>query len=90
MRIAKLSCVLVLIVSLNAYSFSTGRLTAEQNLIINVDNRSKVSLNGKWQIIIDPYEAGYYGYRYKPLKNGYFINARPRDKTGRGEYDLAK
>jgi beta-glucuronidase len=62
--------------------------TRETNLIINVDGRKMTSLNGKWSAIIDPYETGYYNYRYEPDPNGYFKNARPRDKTERVEYDF--
>lgn len=83
MKVFKLSCVLVLLVAMNAYPF-------EQNLIINVDNRSTVSLNGKWQVIIDPYETGYYTYRYHLNRNGYFKNAKPRNKTDLIEYDFDK
>jgi beta-glucuronidase len=28
--------------------------------------RKTVSLDGQWQTIIDPYETGYYDYRYQP------------------------
>ena len=30
---------------------------SQNNLITNIDNRNTISLNGKWNIIIDPYEA---------------------------------
>jgi len=83
MKVAKLSCVLLLFFAINAYSL-------ERNLIINVDNRSTVSLNGKWRAIIDPYENGYYDYRYLPKKNGYFKNAKARNKTDLIEYDFDK
>ena len=59
-------------------------------LITNIDHRSTVSLNGKWHIIIDPQEAGYYDYRYKVNKYGYFKNAKPKDKTSLVEYDFDK
>lgn len=62
--------------------------TRETNLIINVDGRKNYSLNGKWSVIVDPYENGYYNYRYEPDPNGYFKNTRPRDKTERIEYDF--
>ena len=29
-------------------------------------NREYLSLNGKWNYIVDPYETGYYDYRYQP------------------------
>ena len=83
MKAVKLSCVFALFIALNSYSF-------EQNLIINVDNRSTVSLNGEWQVIIDPYETGYYTYRYDIDRNGYFRNAKARSKTDLVEYDFDK
>jgi len=58
------------------------------DLIINVDGRQTHSLNGQWKIIIDPYENGYYDYRYQPLKNGFFKNRKPRNKTERVEYSF--
>ncbi len=38
---------------------------AQEDLIINTQNREKISLNGDWHYIIDPYENGFYDYRYK-------------------------
>lgn len=60
------------------------------SLIQNIEGRKTVSLNGKWNIIIDPYETGYYNYRYEPDPNGYFKNAKPASKTSRVEYDFDK
>ncbi|MFA6026368.1 MAG: beta-glucuronidase, partial [Ignavibacteriaceae bacterium] len=51
------------------------------NLLTNVENRQKQSLNGQWKIIIDPYETGYYNYRYQPHTDGYFENRKPKDKS---------
>jgi beta-glucuronidase len=59
-------------------------------LIINTDNRNFTSLNGKWRIIIDPYEIGYYDYRYMPSGNGFFLNIKPQSKTDLIEYDFDK
>ncbi len=39
-------------------------LFAQDNLIINTQGRNTVSLNGDWHYIIDPYETGFYNYRY--------------------------
>ena len=61
-----------------------------ESLIINVDNRNTLSLDGNWRIIIDPYENGYYEYRYKPKKDGYFLNQKPKDKSDLVEYDFDK
>jgi beta-glucuronidase len=40
-------------------------LPGQENLIMNVDARNTVSLNGTWSYIIDPYETGFYDYRYR-------------------------
>jgi beta-glucuronidase len=57
-------------------------------LIANTEGRKTVSLNGQWQTIIDPYESGYYNYRYQPSDNGYFKNAKPKSKSDLIEYDF--
>ena len=57
-------------------------------LIANTDGRKTVSLNGQWQTIIDPYETGYYNYRYQPSDNGYFENAKPKSQSDLIEYDF--
>lgn len=38
---------------------------AQTDLIANPAGRTTKSLNGKWQYIVDPYETGFYDYRYK-------------------------
>src|SRR5438045_5619572 len=58
------------------------------SLITNIDGRKTTSLDGQWQTIIDPYESGYYNYRYQPSDNGYFKNAKPKSKTDLIEYDF--
>jgi beta-glucuronidase len=55
--------------------------------IANTDGRKAVSLDGQWQTIIDPYESGYYDYRYQSDPNGYFKNAKPKTKSDLVEYD---
>ena len=56
--------------------------------IINVEARNTTSLNGKWNIIIDPYENGYYNYLYEPTSDGYFKNKRQQNKTDLLEYSF--
>ena len=58
------------------------------DLIANTDGRKTISLDGQWQTIIDPYEAGYYDYRYQPSANGYFKDAKPKSKSDLIEYDF--
>lgn len=57
-------------------------------LINNPAGRHTTSLNGQWQIIIDPYENGYYDYRYLPRNDGYFKNAKPASPADLIEYDF--
>ncbi len=57
-------------------------------LIANTDGRKTISLDGPWQAIVDPYESGFYDYRYQPNPNGYFKNAKPKTKSDLIEYDF--
>ena len=57
-------------------------------LITNVAGRHTTSLNGRWQIIIDPYETGYYDYRFQPRGDGYFKNTKPSTPSDLIEYDF--
>ena len=57
-------------------------------LIANVAGRHHVSLDGDWRAIVDPYENGYYNYRYEPSADGYFRNAKPQHPSDRIEYDF--
>ena len=70
---------------------------SQDNLLINVYNRESTSLNGDWQYIIDPYENGYYNYRYQPFDqqpqpwaSAFFLNSKPKDSTDLIEYDFDK
>jgi len=60
----------------------------QTDLLTNIRGRNVVSLNGNWQIIIDPYETGYYDYRYQPREDGYFKNAKPKNPGDLIEYDF--
>jgi beta-glucuronidase len=63
---------------------------AQDGLITNTDGRKTINLNGNWQMIVDPYESGFYDYRYQPSNNGYFKNAKPKNKSELIEYDFDK
>ncbi|HZN06056.1 MAG TPA: beta galactosidase jelly roll domain-containing protein, partial [Pyrinomonadaceae bacterium] len=58
--------------------------------IQNTEGRKTISLDGEWKMIVDPYESGFYDYRYQPSANGYFKNAKPKSKTELIEYDFDK
>ncbi len=57
-------------------------------LISTVCGRQHQSLNGDWHCIVDPYENGYYDYRYQPLANPYGKNEKPASMSDRIEYDF--
>jgi len=61
-----------------------------QDLITNVGERNLYNLDGKWQVLIDPYENGYFDYRLKPDNNGYFKNEKPKNRWDHIEYDFDK
>lgn len=57
--------------------------------------RPAVSLNGEWKIIVDPYENGYYNYRYQPFdqmeqppRSAYFMDAKAKHGGDLIEYNF--
>ncbi len=71
---------------------STTGLVADN--MINIYDRDGISLNGRWQYIVDPYENGFYNYRQDPfdasdpITGGYMLDAKQKDKTELLEYDF--
>lgn len=68
-----------------------------QTLLTNTPNRNVASLNGSWHYIIDPYETGYYNYRYQPYdqtdpdnSSAFFNNYHPKNTMELVEYDFDK
>jgi len=65
-----------------------------QRTIQNIDGREKLSLNGSWKYIIDPYQMGYLDYRQKPFdqsksgKGGFYDNLTSMDKKSKAEYNF--
>lgn len=59
--------------------------------------RDALSLNGEWKIIVDPYENGFYNYRYEafdqqenPSVNAYFTDTKQRHEADLIEYNFDK
>lgn len=65
-------------------------LKAQNVPLVNIEGRNITSLDGDWQIIIDPYESGFYDYRHKESGNGFFRNEIQTDKTQLIEYKFTK
>ena len=65
----------------------TGASTAQQiDLIQNPSARQGTSLNGRWQTLMDPYEAGYYDFHLNPIPDGGLgANRVPKDKGDKYE-----
>lgn len=76
---------------------------ASISIFINAENsmqiytRNSVSLNGKWNIIVDPYENGYYNYRYEPFDKSnnpgaepYFTDSKMKSPSDLVEYNFDK
>jgi len=59
-----------------------------ENLLQNIQNREKISLDGEWKIIVDPLENGYYNHRYLPKEDGYFKNKKMESPSDLIEYDF--
>lgn len=69
---------------------TTSSINAQNNLVTNIAARKSTSLNGTWQYIVDPYETGFYDYRYKELgeKNAdaYWNTDAPANKSEKKEH----
>lgn len=77
-----------LILLLSLLAFVSSARAQQTDLIQNTDGRKVVNLDGQWQTIVDPYESGFYDYRYQPSQNGFFKNAKPKTKSELIEYDF--
>lgn len=78
--------VLVLCCTTDVYGQSDSEGYAD--LITNVHARDGMTLNGAWHTIVDPYENGYYNYRYEPFGPGagYAANQHPQHEGHLVEY----
>jgi len=84
---------ITLLLLLSIFSFSG--IFAQTDLMQNTYNREKTTLNGKWNVIIDPYDNGSYSYRLdrfdemsRSPRSAYYMDAKAKDKTDRMEYDF--
>jgi len=79
-----------LLLGLMTFVFQLGMVQAqsEADLLQNIQNRDKMSLDGEWKIIVDPLENGYYNHRYQPRDDGYFKNQKMKSPSDLIEYDF--
>jgi beta-glucuronidase len=80
----------VIIILSTLYLLPSTKTFAQSDLITNIPGRKTQSLNGMWQYIVDPYETGYYTYRFTQRpetdREAYWGTGIPNDKTDRIEH----
>jgi beta-glucuronidase len=63
-------------------------------VVADVFARQTTSLNGKWHVIVDPYDTGYFDYRRQPydaatkVSGGFALDQQAKDKTDLVEYNF--
>jgi beta-glucuronidase len=64
--------------------------TAQTPLLTNIHSRDGLSLNGEWQYIADPYETGFYNYRFVEREQNdpeaFWNSAIQKNRTERKEH----
>ncbi len=76
------------------FAFLSVLAEAQNTSLQNVSNRKHLSLNGRWNYIIDPYEMGYYNYRRVPFdqtesgQGGFYDDRQQKNKGELIEYDF--
>jgi beta-glucuronidase len=64
---------------------------SESTVLVNVDHRQSVNLNGDWHTIVDPYATGLYTFHHELRKDGYYLNgAAEPGSDNLVEYNFAK
>ena len=70
---------------------AVGRAQSTTTVLVDVDHRKALSLNGDWHYIVDPYGGGLYNFHREIRKDGYFLNAATRSGDNTlVEYDFSK
>ncbi len=80
----------LLTLTLFVCNLALGLAQNEVPQLTSVLSRESMSLNGKWHYIIDVQEEGYYDYRHRPMRDGFFLNAKPKQPEDLIEYDFDK
>ena len=76
------------------FFLSVSFFSVNAQLVQNIFGRKHISLNGRWNYIIDPYEMGYYDYRHEPFdqtksgKGGFYDDREQVSKSELIEYNF--
>jgi len=77
-----------------AVAFAGAVSARSEVMIADVFARQTTSLNGKWNVIVDPYDTGYFDYRRQPYDaaakpgGGFFLDQHAKDKADLIEYNF--
>ena len=69
-------------------------LRAAETPLIHAGARTALTLNGRWHVIVDPYDNGYVNYRLERFdasakpRGGYFLDRKPATPGELIEYDF--
>jgi beta-glucuronidase len=71
-------------------ALALGAITTQAQLITNIAGRHLTSLDGAWEYIVDPYNTGFYDYRYHELSQdnpaAYWNSDTLKSKSGLKEF----
>jgi beta-glucuronidase len=67
------------------------RAQSASTVLVDVDHRSSVNLNGDWHSIVDPYATGLYTFHHELREDGFYLNGAAEPGSDHlVEYDFAK
>jgi beta-glucuronidase len=77
-------------VTIGTLFFADAAAAQVSPLIANISARHTINLDGRWPVIVDPYDVGSLDYRAKPLpdRNAFFKNYKPQSGSELVEYDF--
>jgi len=80
---------LLFFAAMTALPLGRGQVT-----VANAYARCRLSLNGSWNIIVDPYQTGFFDYRYQPYDenptstDGFYLDRKPASPSDLVEYSF--
>ena len=83
-------CILTLASAIDIFSQTAVSKVNAPTLLVDIDHRVTISLDGDWHTIVDPYGTGLYDFHQNLRKNGYFINQKQKHGDGPLEYSFEK
>lgn len=84
------NCIQQAVLTLLIVATSVSTPVHATELLQNSNARKSIDLNGDWQVIVDPYDNGYYTHRFTERQDGYFVNAKAKNPSDLVEYDFAR